>query len=128
MYIEGKMNMRDIELLIDSGANISLLNHELFLELEEDGKIELKPYEVPMVTADGTPMNVYGCAQFQFELGDEEGKYQHLLCVAEVGVDIILGYDFLTKFKAVVDLGQGSIELMDPPGVQRKRSKNAKLW
>jgi hypothetical protein len=40
-------------------------------------------------------MKVYGCADFVFEIGDEPCSYASPLCVADIGVDMILGYDFM---------------------------------
>jgi len=111
MYVQGSIGTENIDMLIDSGANISLLNFETYLKMGGDGYMSLQEYEVPMVTADGTPMMVYGWAKFTFEVGTEANVYKYPLCVADVGVGIILGYDFLKKHKAILNFGDCSLEL-----------------
>jgi hypothetical protein len=57
MYIKGQIGQRTMDMLIDSGANISLLNYAVYHGMESAFQPELKMYGIPMVTADGTPMN-----------------------------------------------------------------------
>jgi hypothetical protein len=113
MYVMGHLGNREVEILVDSGANISLVNYDVFVRLEGPWKPQLRRYGVPMVTADGTPMKVYGCGEFALTLGEDTGIYRFEMCVADVGVDLIMGYDFLRAFCAVIDLGKDNLELMD---------------
>jgi hypothetical protein len=101
----------EVEILIDSGANISIINYEAYGRMDHEERPVLKVYGIPMVTADGTPMKVYGYADFVFEIGDEPCSYASPLCVADVGVDMILGYDFLRRYEAVIDMGKSMLEL-----------------
>ena len=80
-------------MLIDSGANISIVGYDVYMNMMGD-KPMLRRYGIPMVTADGTPMKVYGCADFKIDIGDEWCTYEQQMCIADVGVDVILGYDF----------------------------------
>jgi hypothetical protein len=113
MYVTGHIGRFTIEMLIDSGANISLVNHAIYERLRPHGRPPLRRYATPMVTADGTPMRVYGCATFDLRVGEDSGTYSHKMCVADVGVDMIMGYDFLRKYEAVLDFGGGSLTLRD---------------
>jgi hypothetical protein len=115
LYVNGQVGQLKLEMLIDSGANISIIDYDIFAHLEPGSKPRLRRYAVPMVTADGTPMKVYGCAEFQLKVGTDSSMYLHKMCVADVGVDLILGYDFLKCHEAVLDLGQGSLTLLDAP-------------
>jgi predicted aspartyl protease len=60
MYVKGRLGNQVVEMLIDSGANISLVNYAVYDRLRSDVRPTLRRYGVPMVTADGTPMKVYG--------------------------------------------------------------------
>jgi hypothetical protein len=113
MYVRGRLGQLIIGILIDSGANISIVNHAVFVRLAAREKPCLERYGVDMVTADGTPMKVYGCAEFHLRVGEDSNAYRHRMCVADVGVDMIMGYDFLRKYEAVMDVGRGSLELLD---------------
>ena len=109
MYVKGKVGHNEVEILIDSGANISIINYEAYGRMDHEERPVLKVYGIPMVTADGTPMKVYGYADFVFEIGDEPCSYASPLCVADVGVDMILGYDFLRRYEAVIDMGKSRL-------------------
>ena len=65
MYVKGSIREHNVEMLIDSGANISIVDYEVYMGMS-GGKPALQRYGIPMVTADGTPMKVYGCADFEF--------------------------------------------------------------
>ena len=69
MYVEGKIGQQTVEMLVDSGANISLISYEVYNDMESKVRPKLELYGIPMVTADGTPMKVYGCAEFKIEIG-----------------------------------------------------------
>ena len=112
MYVKGLIREANVDMLIDSGANISIVDYGVYMHMER-GKPDLRRYGTPMVTADGTPMKVYGCADFELEIGDEICKYQHNMCIADIGVEVILGYDFLKDFEAIIDMGRSIIELKD---------------
>jgi hypothetical protein len=112
MYMRGRVGQREVEMLIDSGANISIIGYDIYMNMMENRPI-LQRYGIPMVTADGTPMKVYGCADFKLEIGDEWCTYDQQMCIADVGVDMILGYDFLKKYEAVIDMGRSVLELKD---------------
>jgi hypothetical protein len=111
MYVNGRMGGVRVEMLIDSGANVSLISCEVYDRLDALYKPTLRRYGTPMVTADGTLMKVYGSGEFVFDIGDEACMYGHELCVADIGVEAILGYDFLMKYEAVISMGQGKLEL-----------------
>jgi hypothetical protein len=120
MYVKGTMGEKNVEMLIDSGANISIVNYETYMDLNDSEKPSLKRYGIPMVTADGTPMKVYGCANFRFEIGDETCIYEYTLCIADIGVDVILGYDFLKDYDAIIDMGNSVLELKDSQGPENE--------
>jgi hypothetical protein len=113
MYVHGFLEKKPIEMLIDSGANISVVGYRVYDKMNADTRPELQEYVVPTVTADGTPMKVYGYAKFEFCVGQEKESYQHKMCVADVGVDLILGYDFLKKHEAKINLGNDTIDLKE---------------
>jgi hypothetical protein len=116
MYVKGRMGQTEMEMLIDSGANISLISYDVYGLIDCNERPVLQVYGVPMVTADGTPMKVYGCADFVFEIGDEPCSYASQMCVADIGVDAILGYDFLRRYEAVIDMGRSMLELHSQGG------------
>jgi hypothetical protein len=118
MYVHGRLGQLNIDMLIDSGANISIVNHDVYMSLEAGSKPPLRRYETPMVTADGTPMLVYGSAEFSLQVGDDAVPYRHRMCVADVGIDMIMGYDFLKKYQAVMDVGKGQLELLDAKNME----------
>jgi dUTPase len=118
MYVKGQVGTQEVEMFIDSGANISLIGSHVYTRMKLVDQPLLQEHEVPMVTADGTPMEVQGCAEFKFQVGEDTQLYEHQMCVAEVGVDVILGYDFLKKYEAIIDLGKDQIDLKVHEGAE----------
>jgi hypothetical protein len=111
MYVTGKIGVKQVEMLIDSGANVSLISYDIYNSLDARFRPQLRRYGIPMVTADGNLMRVYGCGDFIFEIGEEPCTYGHTLCVADIGVEAILGYDFLKRYEAVINMGESRLEL-----------------
>jgi hypothetical protein len=116
MYIRGSVHGRWVDFLIDSGANVSILGHNAFLRMEKHKRPKLRKWNADMVTADGSPLHVYGMAELNIIIGDNGEEYQHDLCVADISVEAILGYDFMRKFEAIIDLRKGGIELTEKGG------------
>jgi hypothetical protein len=50
MYVKGKIGEKNVEMLIDSGANISILDYEVYMSMNEK-RPGIKRYGIPMVTA-----------------------------------------------------------------------------
>jgi hypothetical protein len=88
MYVRGNVGPHAVEMLIDSRANISIIDYNIYMNMAGN-KPMLRRYGIPMVTADGTPIKVYGCADFELDIGDEWCTYGQQMCIADVGVDMI---------------------------------------
>ena len=43
MYVMGHVGNREVEILVDSGANISLVNYDVFVQLEGPGETHVTP-------------------------------------------------------------------------------------
>jgi hypothetical protein len=55
MYVRGKVGHSEVEILIDSGANISIINYETYGMIDHEERPVLKVYGIPMVTPMARP-------------------------------------------------------------------------
>ncbi len=117
IYLEGEVNGTSVNILLDSGAGASVLDSTLAsdLELEGSGRLpvmgiggtrEFSFVKVPSYSVAGALLN---------------DQYLAVIPLAEEfypstgeRIDLILGYDFLSRFVTRIDYGSETITLFDP--------------
>ena len=90
----GKIEGRDIYILLDSGAEISIINMRIFKQFKVDA--EIMPCKIDVRSVTGKPIKVAGKARIKFKLG-ERTFYHEFLIVFGIDKNMILGVDFLEK-------------------------------
>ncbi|GBO06588.1 Retrovirus-related Pol polyprotein from transposon 297, partial [Araneus ventricosus] len=92
-------------MLVDTGANVTLLRTDLAQKLNEQ-LIYMAP-NISLKTATGEKMEIRGKLDASIECGSR--KFHHRIYVADITDPCILGLDFLQKFNFTVDLEKNEI-------------------
>ncbi|KAI5754399.1 hypothetical protein M8J77_008276 [Diaphorina citri] len=102
LIIRGKVNQRDCNILIDTGASKSILRRDILAEtnLKNPDKYTLK-------TATGEQSRVYGEIEVTIQLGNVEMR--HKFVVADIVDDCILGFDFMMDHGVSMDFGDSTM-------------------
>ena len=92
--MSGTANGVPISRLIDTGATVSLISEKVFDILNRDGKVALTESNLNILSATGTPLNIFGKKTLiKFKFG-KKIIYQTEL-VSDINVDGILWIDCL---------------------------------
>ena len=94
-YTMGKLADKTVRVLLDTGASVSLVSARVYYSLADRPK--LQPAGATLWMADGSPMRVHEIADFKLQLGDQCTR--HAYTVADIEPDVIVGIDFLAKYR-----------------------------
>ena len=115
VYVDVIIQNVPASFLIDTGANITLINPRVYNEiLNTQVDIELNSAEVEMKTANGEQLECQGRCHLEIEI--DELSTTHDVFVANIDVEGILGIDFLSKYECQLDLKQNQMMLGELPG------------
>ncbi|GBL79619.1 hypothetical protein AVEN_218347-1 [Araneus ventricosus] len=92
-------------MLVDTGANVTLLRTDLAQKLKE--KLIYTATNISLKTATGEITEIRGKMGASIECGSR--KFHHIIYVADITDSCILGLDFLQKFNFTVDLEKNEI-------------------
>ncbi|GBM54877.1 hypothetical protein AVEN_158313-1 [Araneus ventricosus] len=105
LYLEGSICGIPCSMLVDTGANVTLLRTDLDKKLKEQ-LIYTAP-NISLHTATGEKEEIHDKLNASIECGSR--KFQHGIYVADITDPCILGLDFLQKFNFTVDLEKNEI-------------------
>ncbi|GBM10757.1 hypothetical protein AVEN_139-1 [Araneus ventricosus] len=105
LYLEGSICGIPCLMLVDTGANVTLVRTHLAQKLKENF-IYTAP-NISLKTATGEKAEIHGKLNAAIECGSR--KFQHRIYVADITDLCILGLDFLQKFNFTVDLEKNEI-------------------
>jgi predicted aspartyl protease len=109
LYLAVSIEGVNLNCLIDTGSTITVLHPDKYKAMREDSRPPLQKEVVKLRVADGGLVTPLGSAVFELDI---QGKvYQQRILVADVEAPVVLGYDFLHKYKCQLDMGQGSLTL-----------------
>ena len=110
-YIHGSISAKTIEWLIDSGAGPSLLDYEVYLGIDPEGRPTLAEYSTDLLAAGGSQLNVYGQIVAEVQFG--QVNFTIPLVVADLGgLQGILGNKFIRSAEDVMfDLRKGTMSV-----------------
>lgn len=109
-YLKAKIGGFECHVLVDTGASCSVIPKQLWLTITKGG-CNLENYMGRATAANGGGMHVVGCWQTvcQFQSLALVNKF----LVSDIpSEEILLGFDFLSQYGAVVDLGKKSCQIM----------------
>ncbi|GBN34522.1 hypothetical protein AVEN_197342-1, partial [Araneus ventricosus] len=105
LYLEGSICGIPCLMLVDTGANVTLVRTDLAQKLK--GNFIYTAPNISLKTASGEKPEIHGKLDAAIECGSR--KFQHKIYVADITDPCILGLDFLQKFNFMVDLEKNEI-------------------
>ena len=98
--IKGRIGDKEVEILLDSGSTISLVQDSILAD--RLGVKPLKPKELQLVSAAGEPIPVVGQAKVVVQVGQLRVEHS-LVVVRSLITPVILGMDFLQQHGLILD-------------------------
>ena len=103
-----------VDSLIDTGATCTMLSYTAYDRINSYMKLQLDSTTRSFHGATGTNLKIYGkVIDLPIMLGGQIFPTDAIVCDL-VGMECLLGMDFLKKHHAVVDIGQSTITLRGP--------------
>ena len=109
----GLMQGMPVDLLIDSGSDVTLIDAAVYNQILESVRPLLRKTETNLSTASWSPMTTSGEAHFKLQLGNSEWSYPFI--VAELGMTTkaILDNNFLRDQESNTDMKLGVLTIDD---------------
>lgn len=93
LFVVAKLNNKEINCLIDTGASVFVLHRQVFDEISEDVRPSVNRNCGKLKVADGEMITPAGATQMNFVI--DGNPYSYRMLVADIEVPTVLGYDFL---------------------------------
>ena len=105
------MNIENVTLygLIDTGANRSIINPRKFYSISEKLRPSLRTIEKQIVLANSEKISTLG--ETTLSLATSIGIFPQNLIVAEINEPLILGNDFLSQNRCLVDVANSCLHI-----------------
>ena len=81
------------QVLIDSGASISLIRHSTYRQIEDCYKTPIQPSSAKLNTADGSPMTTMGSTALHLCIADFKFTHNFIICNQLPNTELIFGID-----------------------------------
>ncbi|CAG2249214.1 unnamed protein product [Mytilus edulis] len=107
MFLKAKVNGIITDLLIDTGATVTVISTKMFKKMSN--MPSLIPTERDILTASGHSLHVSGKTELEIET--DTFKCINAAIVADINVDCILGLDFLRTQEANINIYQGTLTI-----------------
>ncbi|GFX65296.1 hypothetical protein TNCV_4821861 [Trichonephila clavipes] len=105
IFIMGHVNELPCNMIIDTGANVSIIRNDLAQKLKE--KLLWTPPRVVLQTVTGEKIDIHGKLKVKIKFGDT--TYQHAVYVADIADPFILGLDFLKEHGFTLDFNKNEL-------------------
>ncbi|GFX52679.1 retrovirus-related Pol polyprotein from transposon 412 [Trichonephila clavipes] len=105
IFIMGHVNELPCNMIIDTGANVSIIRNDLAQKLKE--KLIWTPPRVVLQTVTGEKIDIHGKLKVKIKFGDT--TYQHAVYVADIADPFILGLDFLKEHGFTLDFNKNEL-------------------
>ena len=112
-YVSVVVNGLPINLLVDTGATVSLLSKAVF---DTMGKTDdtITKVKGDVLSTNGSPLKVLGKTSIELKLADK--AWVQDVIIADLNVDGILGMDFLVKHRCIINFYTGLVSI---PGIEQ---------
>ncbi|CAG2217205.1 unnamed protein product [Mytilus edulis] len=107
MFLKAKVNGIITDLLIDTGATVTVISTKMFKKMSN--MPYLTPTERDILTASGHSLHVSGKTELEIET--DTFKCISAAIVADINVDCILGLDFLRTHEANINIYKGTLTI-----------------
>ncbi|GFT66320.1 hypothetical protein TNCV_3207971 [Trichonephila clavipes] len=105
IFIMGHVNELPCNMIIDTGANVSIIRNDLAQKLKV--KLIWTPPRVVLQTVTGEKIDIHGKLKVKIQFGDT--TYQHAVYVADIADPFILGLDFLKEHGFTLDFNKNEL-------------------
>ncbi|GFY19661.1 retrovirus-related Pol polyprotein from transposon 297 [Trichonephila clavipes] len=105
IFIMGHVYELPCNMIIDTGANVSIIRNDLAQKLKE--KLIWTPPRVVLQTVTGEKIDIHGKLKVKIKFGDT--TYQHAVYVADIADPFILGLDFLKEHGFTLDFNKNEL-------------------
>ncbi|GFX61818.1 retrovirus-related Pol polyprotein from transposon 412 [Trichonephila clavipes] len=105
IFIMGHVNELPCNMIIDTGANVSIIRNDLAQKLIE--KLIWTAPRVVLQTVTGEKIDIHGKLKVKIKFGDT--TYQHAVYVADIADPFILGLDFLKEHGFTLDFNKNEL-------------------
>lgn len=103
------MHNEDIAMLVDTGANVTLLSQNFVNQLKTSCKPDIRPVNTSLVTATGESTPFHEQTNVTLSIGSK--CYDHNVLIANISNDGILGLGFLVKHACNVNLAEETLNI-----------------
>ena len=83
MYVSGSLYGQEMDWLVDTGCDVTLLPSKIYFGILPHRRPELLPCDQDLAQADGTPLVLAGMARMTFYLCGQ--KFNHTVIVGDCG-------------------------------------------
>lgn len=104
-----RVHNEDIAMLVDTGANVTLLSQNFVNQLKTSCKPDIRPVNTSLVTATGESTPFHGQTNVTLSIGSK--CYDHNVLIANISNDGILGLNFLVKHASNVNLAEETLNI-----------------
>ncbi|UYV75035.1 K02A2.6-like [Cordylochernes scorpioides] len=110
LLLRGFINGRSCDMVIDTGANVTLVRADVFQNLyPKPAEVRMKP--ISLHTATGERAKVHHCVLLSIQIGSK--IFQHKGYVADIMDECIIGLDVLRQFGLSIDIGRNLLRTSD---------------
>ncbi len=113
IYVDGTIQQQPLSFLVDTGASVTVIKTSVYQRCPPDSRPVLEEPPAKMVNADGSPIPCLG--KGVFNLSVEGSEILHDVWVADINVDGILGFDFLSQHQCLLDISRGVLAFRELP-------------
>ena len=101
---------KTVQCMIDTGATVSLFKKTVWCQLEGEHGCSLSPWDGhKLVGVEGSPVSVCGVTILHLDIAGTT-FVSDFVVVDALGVDCIIGLDFLRKFEGIIDLPKNILQ------------------
>ncbi|UYV73056.1 hypothetical protein LAZ67_10001690 [Cordylochernes scorpioides] len=110
LVLRGFINGRSCDMVIDTGANVTLVRTDVFQKLyPKPAEVRMKP--ISLQTATGELAKVDHCVLLSIQIGNK--IFQHKSYIADIMDECIIGMDVLMQFVFSIDIGRNLLRTSD---------------
>jgi len=106
MFVKAKVNGLEVNLLVDTGATVTLISKELYERMKDPVKTQMNR---DIYSAGGEKLNIFGKTVVDVEIGKLLAS--SVAVIADISIDGILGLDFQKSQDCVIDVGRGIMRM-----------------
>ncbi len=111
-YVKGVIEGVEVQMLVDSGSSVSLMSADFRMSIPTLRTRPLRKDYVSAHAVNGQMLDTLGTITVTFQLGT--GSWQHVFHVLrETTQTVLLGWDFMLKNHALLDLSHAKLQLWD---------------